>query len=76
MTTGLLGVVESAISVLNKERNVHFKALPQTEGAFQSDVALETETITLIVDCRNGFPDTFPVLSIKNPLRFYPHVDE
>ena len=54
MTTGLLGVVESAISVLNKERNVHFKALPQTEGAFQSDVALETETITLIVDCRNG----------------------
>ena len=44
MTTGLLGVVESAISVLNKERNVHFEALPTIGGAFQSDVILKTET--------------------------------
>ena len=75
MTTGLLKVVETAISVLNTERNVHFEALPTIEGVFQSDVILKTETITMVIDCRKGFPDSFPVLSIKDPVRFYPHVD-
>ena len=76
MTTGLLNVVEAAIAVLNKERNVHFEALPTIGGAFLSDVILKTETITMVIDCRQGFPDNFPVLSIKDPVRFYPHVDE
>lgn len=75
MTTGSLNIVEAAISVLNMERNVHFEALPTMEGAFQSDVILKTETITMVIDCRKGFPDSFPVLSIKDPVRFYPHVD-
>lgn len=71
---GYFDVATAAILVLNEERNVNFKTLPEEPGVFQGVVQLDTGAFSLVIDAANGFPEKFPIIRVKKSERFHPHV--
>lgn len=67
--------LESFISKLNYERHVSFEILPEQTMVFQGTIILSNEKLDLKIDFSNNFPLEFPLISIENAQRFYPHVD-
>ena len=68
--------LEQFICKLNYDRHVSFEILPDQSAVFQGTVVLPNEDLVLKIDFSNFFPLEFPVISIENALRFYPHVDK
>ena len=68
--------LEQFICKLNYDRQVSFEILPDQLAVFQGTVVLPNEDLVLKIDFSNFFPLEFPVISIENALRFYPHVDK
>lgn len=71
---GCVDIAETAISTLNKKRNVNFETLPEEPRVFQCVVKLNTGVFSLVIDAANGFPEKFPIIRVKEPERFHPHV--
>ena len=71
---GYVDVAETAISALNEKRNVNFETLPEEPRVFQCVVKLNTGVFSLVIDAANGFPEKFPIIRVKEPERFHPHV--
>lgn len=67
--------LKELIGKLNYERHVFFEILPKQSTVFQGTVVLPNEKLVLKIDFTNYFPLEFPVFSIENAQRFYPHVD-
>lgn len=67
--------LEELIGKLNYERHVFFEILPKQSTVFQGTVVLQNEKLVLKIDFSNYFPLEFPIFSIENAQRFYPHVD-
>lgn len=67
--------LEQFICKLNYDRQVSFEILPDQSAVFQGTVVLPNEDLVLKIDFPNFFPLEFPVISIENAQRFYPHVD-
>ncbi|WP_315444041.1 ThiF family adenylyltransferase [uncultured Selenomonas sp.] len=71
---GCVDIAETAISALNEKRNVNFETLPEEPRVFQCVVKLNTGVFSLVIDAANGFPEKFPIIRVKEPERFHPHV--
>ena len=67
--------LENLIGKLNYERHVFFEILPKQSTVFQGTIVLPNEKLVLKIDFSNYFPLEFPIFSIENAQRFYPHVD-
>ena len=67
--------IEQFICKLNYDRQVSFEILPDKSAVFQGTVVLQNENLVLKIDFSNFFPLEFPIISIENAQRFYPHVD-
>lgn len=62
---------ENAIDNLNRERRVSF--VKTTENIYLGEVAVNGERVQLSIDLGQGFPKTFPIISVVNSKRFVPH---
>lgn len=62
---------ESAIDNLNQERRVSF--VKTTENIYSGEIAVNGERVQLNIDLGQGFPNTFPIISVVNSKRFVPH---
>ena len=67
--------LENLIGKLNYERHIFFEILPKQSTVFQGTIVLPNEKLVLKIDFSNYFPLEFPIFSIENAQRFYPHVD-
>ena len=53
---------ESSIDNLNRERRVFFTKT--TEDVYLGEVAVDGEKVRLSIDLGQGFPSTFPIISV------------
>ena len=62
---------ESAIDNLNRERRVSFAKT--RENIYSGEIVVNGERVQLSIDLGQGFPKTFPIISVVNSKRFVPH---